>query len=406
VKRIQARDCLISSGQGRPRVINLKDSDIRAPCLEDFPDSRAQGELFIPYVEICILLGDLTECRSRKHMPRSEKLYLESAFYRWIKTLPETLRLSHAPNRSNAFKASTSNFNARQLHLPYLITLAIMARSMTSYPPKQESSFTSTPTTISPVAILASSFVAGIFEEFLARDELQYLGPIFTFYLLASGIALLSTRRDPTLWRIAQQDLEVLQNSLQELSKRWPSAIGALRGLRNMIDRVASGARLSSNASTGNGMSTIPQLSAEQQILLEDCPRDLCRLWPYFSTSRNPQQQQHHAASGLNPDPSPQNLIATRAQPQGLTTERMTAEILGNLRYPPPPPLPALPDEHRIAEANLSMPMLDLFGDPSVGGGGGGGGNRDGIDAVADHDCQYAGIGDWLLTDWGMEMAW
>lgn len=319
-------------------------------------------------------------------------MYLESALYRWIKTLPDSLRLSQSSNSSESFTASARNFNARQLHLPYLITVTIMARSMTSYPPKQESSSTSTSSTISPVAILASSFVAGIFEEFLARDELQFLGPIFTFYLLAAGIALVSTRRDPTLWRIAQQDLEVLQNSLQELSKRWPSAIGALRGLRNVIDRAATRVLLNNTNSTtaSTGMGTMQQLSAEQKILLEDFPHDLCRLWPHFSISQNPLLQQ--VASNANLSPS--NLNSVNDQPQGEITERMTAEILGNLRYPPPP---VLPDETRpVTEANLSMPMLDAFSD--AGGGGDGG-----IDSVA--DCQYAGIGDWLLTDWGLEMA-
>jgi hypothetical protein len=336
-------------------------------------------------------------------MPRSKKLLLESALYRWIKTVPETLRLAHAPNTSNIFTASASNFNARQLHLPYLITLTIMARSMTSYPPKQEYTYTRTPSTISAVALVASSFVAGIFEEFLARDELQYLGPIFTFYLLASGIALVSTRRSPTLWRIAQQDLEVLQNSLQELSKRWPSAIGALRGLRNVIERAARRAVQNSNTPTGDSVGTIPQLDAEQKALLEDFPHDLCRLWPYFSSEISLQQLQTVAS---NSNPNPQTAPHVPVQPQGSIMERMTAEILGNLRYLPPAQVP--PDEPRpSAEASLSLPMLEDFGDPGGGGAGGGGdGDVGGIDGVADHDGQYAGIGDWLFNSWGTDMSW
>ncbi len=350
------------------------------------------------YVDICVLLGDLTECRSRKYMPRSKKIYLENALYRWIKTLPLSLRLSHTPNSSNLFTASASNFNARQLHLPYLITITIMGRSMTSYPLRQEIGSTSTPTTINPVAVLASSFVAGIFEEFLARDELQFLGPIFTFYLLAAGIALVSTSRDQNLWRIAQQDLEVLQNSLEELSKRWPSAIGALRGLRNVIERAAPGVavgNVSSNVASSDA-GRMSQLSAEQKALLEDFPPDLCRLWTQLTVSHEAQLQ-YRKAPTLNSNANLSPLIPNpiRSQPQGEFTERMMAEILGNLRYPPPQPLaPAIQDESRLpAEANLSLPMLGDFGDVGAA-----------VDSVT--DCQYAGIGDWLLTDWGVEMAW
>jgi hypothetical protein len=334
-------------------------------------------------------------------MPHAKKLSLECALYRWIKTLPVSHRLCRSSNGSNAFTASASNFNARQLHLPYLITLTIMARSMTSYPPRQEASSTNTPTTISPVAILASSFVAGIFEEFLARDEIQFLGPIFTFYLLAAGTALVSTCRDPTLWRIAQRDLEVLQNSLQELSKRWPSAIGALRGLRNVIDRVAPGAIINTNTSAAENVSTLLQLSAEQKALWEDFPLDMCRLWPYLATSHDLRQRIPHERQQThmsNPDSSAEDLNTVQAHAQGSITERMTAEILGNLKYPPHL---VMLDENRPPEPSLSMPILADFDIASAGGDGGVDG--EGIDAMA--DCQYVGIGDWLLTDWGVDMA-
>jgi len=83
----------------------------------------------------------------------------------------------------------------------------------------------------STASLLASSFLAGIFEDFLARDELRYLGPIFTFYLLAAGMAQLSCYRYTGLWDAAAKDLDVMFRALDELSKRWPSAVGSLRHL-------------------------------------------------------------------------------------------------------------------------------------------------------------------------------
>ena len=149
---------------------------------------------------------------------------LESSLYRWTRELPRNLRLSYKLNGSEIYTVSAYNFNARQLHIPYFITLVILGRS------------TASQGYASSVALLASSFIASIFEVFLARDEIQFLGPIFTFYLLAAGVALGSIRRYSALWTVAQQDLAVLQKSLQELSKRWPSAIGAMKALHNSIE--------------------------------------------------------------------------------------------------------------------------------------------------------------------------
>ena len=229
---------------------------------------------------------------------------------------------------------------------------------MSSYPPKQDTGYT-TNGNISPVAIIASSFVAGIFEEFLARDELQFLGPIFTFYLLAAGIALVSTRRYPNVWPIAQQDLEILQSSLQELSKRWPSATGALKAMRNVIDRALSAEPSSSPHRAAPPMDF---LTTEQQLLFQSFPHDLCRLWALYEKQSNEQTSTDDIRQQSNE-----------------STEMMTAEILGNLRYP----LSARPGD---------VPgHIEAFGD--TGG-----------EAVA--NCQYEGIGNWLLADWEAEPPW
>lgn len=295
-------------------------------------------------------------------MSRSKRLYLENALFRWIKTLPASLRLSHIPSSLGTYDGSTYGFNARQLHLPYLITLTIMARSMSSYPPKQDQGYT-THGNISPVAIIASSFVAGIFEDFLARDELQFLGPIFTFYLLAAGIALVSTRRYPHVWPVAQQDLEILQSSLQELSKRWPSATGALKALRNVIDRA-----LSAESSSQSTAAPVPVdfLTPDRQLLFQDFPHDLCRLWTLYEKKSSDQS----SAEDLH-------------QRSNESTELMTAEILGTLRYP----LSTRPDD--------APGHIEAFGD-TIGE----------ADTSSLTNCQYEGIGNWLLADWESEPPW
>lgn len=71
--------------------------------------------------------------------------------------LPDYLRLSLRRDDSDTYTPFSYNFNARQLHLPYLVSLAILGRPASTG-------------MVSPKAILAASFAAGIAEEFLARD--------------------------------------------------------------------------------------------------------------------------------------------------------------------------------------------------------------------------------------------
>jgi hypothetical protein len=65
----------------------------------------------------------------------------------------------------------------------------------------------------------------------MARDELRYLGPIFTFYCLTAGMAQLSCYRYSELVSLAEQNLNILARALEELSKRWPTAVGSLKHL-------------------------------------------------------------------------------------------------------------------------------------------------------------------------------
>ena len=70
-----------------------------------------------------------------------------------------------------------------------------------------------------------------MFEDFMAHDELWYLGPIFTFYCLTAGMAQLSCYRYSELVSLAEQNLNILARALEELSKRWPTAVGSLKHL-------------------------------------------------------------------------------------------------------------------------------------------------------------------------------
>jgi hypothetical protein len=121
----QARDCLISAGQGRPRAISLKDADVKSPCLDDFPESKDAGDLFISYVQISIILATLTESCLRKYPSDANSPNIENALFRWTRTLPKHLKIRQTSGAINNTSTSLYNFEARQLHIPYFIALAI-----------------------------------------------------------------------------------------------------------------------------------------------------------------------------------------------------------------------------------------------------------------------------------------
>lgn len=212
----QCRDNIISVGLGRPRTINLEDSDVRPPSIEDFPIQDSKASLFVSFVSICQLLGDVAQCYRRKCLTPSRRQDLENALYRWIKELPREFHVLH---KDRKYPVGSYNFEARQLLVPYFVILVILNRGPVAG---------SIPSTVS---LVASSFVASIYEEFIARDEIRHLGPAFAFYALAAGLSQLSGYRYRSLGNAAEENFKTIRMSLELLSKRWGSANGALRAL-------------------------------------------------------------------------------------------------------------------------------------------------------------------------------
>ncbi|KAH7258019.1 hypothetical protein BKA59DRAFT_523508 [Fusarium tricinctum] len=223
--KIGVRDSLISVAHGRPRVINLDDSDVQSPIASDFPDSLSAFQLFSAWVDICQVLGDISSCCMRRHMSRTKRLYIVNALCRWTTSLPQELCVAPSNQPPHSYFANSHNLAARQLYLPYFTSLIVLSRMQHSAG------------SLSLTATLAASFVARIFEDFLARDEVKVLAPISTRYCLISSMALVSVMPNKRLWDAVQPDLDILQHALTELSKRWRSAIGASRALQNAINK-------------------------------------------------------------------------------------------------------------------------------------------------------------------------
>ncbi|EGU83193.1 hypothetical protein FOXB_06297 [Fusarium oxysporum f. sp. conglutinans Fo5176] len=190
-------------------------------------------------------------------------LYIESSLYRWATSLPQELQVAPSSQPTHSYLANRHNLPARQLYLPYLTSLRVLSRMQ---PAHSGGSVTAT---------LAVSFVARIFEDFLARDEIKVLAPISTRYCLISSMALVSVMPNKRLWDAVQPDLEILQLALTELSRRWRSAIGASKVLQNAINK-----RRQRNSSSTAVLRMDDKSSLEYFKMID---LGYCRIWSTLS---------------------------------------------------------------------------------------------------------------------------
>lgn len=359
IDKCQARDCLISAGQGRPLAVEIDDCELAPPCSEDFDDSSSDGALFIAYVEISSILGHLTQDCRRKTLNRQKRQSYENRLYRWTRDLPVSLRLFHeSRHRGSSPQNVLAHYSleARQLHIPYFICLAIMCRPSPGNSP-------------SPAVVLAASFVAGIFEDFLARDEIQFLGPIFTFHLLAAGIGLLSSRNLPTLWENADRSLQTIFLSLEVLAKRWSSAKGSLRALKSIAEKQQSAARSEEPSAL--------TLSSEHQPFFECFGPDLSWAWSRFMPSTYTTVTSNEGPAAPSPAPAaPDDALSAFTESRQLNAMPLADEYR---------PLTTILDPHvGFTMGDMNRGMTDDF-----------------------FHNQYQGMGDWLFKDldWNDE-AW
>ena len=149
---------------------------------------------------------------------------------------------------------------ARCLHVPYFVTLTILYRSQS----QTETSIT--------IAAVASSFLAGIFEEFLARDEFHFQSPVFKFYAFAAGMghiharAYLSSPFEPI-----EQEINIINSSMAALATRWLLGNDNIKNLQSSCEKITVPHR---------GSSLLP-LSRQHEAhpLFDAFGPELCRLW-------------------------------------------------------------------------------------------------------------------------------
>lgn len=197
-------------------------------------------------------------------------MQIEDSLLRWVNEVPIPLTL-HNPLMGEPY---TYKAKALQLHLPYFASLIILFRqkNMDQAPPA--------------ASLLASSFISGIFEEFLTREDITSLAPTCIFYLMVAALVQLSSHRFNSLAVLEAIEIEIVKLSLTELQKRFPAAVGAERVINQVIRLSADKSKMLSEVDL--------VLPIEQHRFFLPFGSKLCRKWSsVFESSRNqgmPQQ--------------------------------------------------------------------------------------------------------------------
>lgn len=227
------------------------------PTIQDFPQSDSKASVFVAYVGICRILGDVAQCRRRGHLSTTQKRSFEAAVYHWVRELPSDLKLFQGTEPTTR---TPYNVESRQLHAIYLVILIVLGLSGGS-----DASHTQ--------CFMAASFIAGIYRELAENDDIRHLGPIFAFHGLAAALSLLQAAKHTPLAAAVEEDFTDIYRLLQRLAKRWGSA------------RSILGPLLTVKRSTGSQKTnSLPEpLSTSAKPLFREFGREMCRLWSICS---------------------------------------------------------------------------------------------------------------------------
>lgn len=341
---------------GRPRAINEEDCDVRPLTLDDFNEANFDAHLFIAYVEGCKILGDLTEGVLRGNLGHARNLSLQSRLYSWIQNLPDDLRIYNC----NGGGLLPYNVKARQLHLLYFTTLTLLFR-----PAVPEN-------TPSAATLLASSFTAGIYEDFLARGEVTTLAPVFIFHLMTAAYAQLAYYKYPALWAKAEPELDIINQCLEELAKRYPSAVGAQRVTRAVFRAVKQQERLEGPLQL--------VFEKDQRKYFEILGPELCSKWDFVYGD---QQSHMDSRPEVNVGPNHQGAASFNNNLNSVTLLDSNQPFMTAQMAPP------TSSEYREPTSEFDQ-ML----------------HSDAFTYTGAPTFPFATVGNWMLGDWMADLGW
>ena len=225
--------------------------------MADLADSSDDSKIFIAYVRASILLGDVAESCQQGNVTQARFAELRNALLWWLKELPSSIRYFGPEIRP---VAADENFDIRQIYMLYLSAVAILHRSIRS---------TNAP---SAVELITSSFIVGLFEDFHTRNELRRLNAGFNFYHIVAAIPQIEALHFISLRDCIQVEIGVIEKSLQDLGKRWPSAH---RGLK-LLEKVRN---TSSKMENTIDVQHPARPNESDLLLFENFDYTKCRIW-------------------------------------------------------------------------------------------------------------------------------
>ncbi|KAJ9608746.1 hypothetical protein H2200_006517 [Cladophialophora chaetospira] len=205
-----ARERLTAICQGRPAIIDPEDCNIQEPTVDDFEDTeKPKGEIFIYWVRLCAIIGRIAKHTSRS--PGSTTAFppaLAQELISWVNSLPLHLQLPIGTRQTENF-----NRDVHQLHLPYLAMVIILHLKKSTQPLPQAY----------PPAVLAASCMARIFKDILARSDTRYLMGITCWYCGVAFMALRQACRSEDLRKSVNEELDILEITMNQLRLMWPT---------------------------------------------------------------------------------------------------------------------------------------------------------------------------------------
>ncbi|KIW94372.1 uncharacterized protein Z519_04348 [Cladophialophora bantiana CBS 173.52] len=238
---LYARDSIMSSAHGRPRIVNPADCSIEPPSIYDFPDpSDIRAQIFVSYVSITGIMCDLCQLLTRQNDPPSvEKNEVGLRLLDWVRSLPPALLLVQPTGIPRPY-----SFDLAQLHVHLLTTIIILYRPQSIFCVQSASS----------PAIVASNLSFRIFEAMELRGHTCSLSSGFAWHLLVTAIPQLSCLGIPSLREECKSNLDTLEGCFRTLASTRPSAANNLRNIQEIRGALESKeplpkARLSANAS-------------------------------------------------------------------------------------------------------------------------------------------------------------
>jgi hypothetical protein len=250
-----------ASAHGRPRIIQPEDCTGPLPGLQDFEDQRdLRAEIFLQYVGITRILGDLCQYITRKgEASLEDKRDIASRLNKYLDVLPPHLCL-YGPNGL----AQSYHLDVAQLHIPILMTISILFRPPSVYQL----------TAANAGSVTAAFLSFRMFQAIQLREHTRFLGSPFAWHLLTTAIPLLSSTKVMSLRHDANEALDAVEGVLDTLGRYRPAAANNLRSVKAIRKAMESNANGAITARVASHL-------AEENDLLVHLGRQLLQVYGF-----------------------------------------------------------------------------------------------------------------------------